>query len=220
MAVALLRVEIGVTNRLHELGLTRAQLLEVVAAMVGARADATENDPPMAASWSSWRMGTRRARDVLRPTTALGRWERDESGQISSVVNKLVGVRVIVSNTDDGTCEDSRHPQNRSRKGAGTDQLVFDNQLSFLDALDSAPSASSSERPASKPIQNWYLCVYNQGDDVRAELSCPTLVDNGFFADFRERIEIVNSGDDWLERLRRAPSDGDDGEFNIQVSRK
>ena len=55
---------IEVVNRLEELGVTRDELLEVVDAMVSARADCTSNDPPGAPGWSSWRMGTRRLREV------------------------------------------------------------------------------------------------------------------------------------------------------------
>lgn len=224
MAVALKKSEHEVASALEVLGLNRVQLLEVVSAMVAARSSATQNDPPGAASWDAWRMGTRRIREVLLPLQEAG-WERDQTHQVASVVNRKLGVRVVIANTDDGTCRDDRIPQNYSKKGAGTDSLVRQNQTSFLDKLDGAPPAvlRPGRTSASKPIASWYLCVHVYGDEVAAELSKPTDIDDGYFESFDERIEIIARGEDWLNRVSKPkPEDLDDGTaiFDISVRRK
>jgi hypothetical protein len=71
-------------------------------------------------------------------------------------------------------------------------------------------------------IITWYLCVYNEGDEVRAEFSCPVGLDGGFFTDFVERIVIVGpDGGDSAPIRRRSGSDSEDGsEFDVPVTRK
>src|ERR1700722_12302147 len=127
---------IDVGNRLDKLfRLKKEQFLEVVEAMVRAKADCTPNDPPGSRGWSAYKMGTRRLREV---TLSEKGWEKDDTDQIPGVINKSLGVRIVVANTDDATGleETGRIPQNRSQKGAATDRVVQANQLSFMNALD------------------------------------------------------------------------------------
>jgi hypothetical protein len=168
-------------------------------------------------------MGTRRLREEF--LTEKG-WEKDDTDQIASIVNKTVGLRIIVANTDDVTgIEDAgRFPQNRSKKGAATDRIVQCNQLSFMDKLDESLKviALRSVGKTAHSIITWYLCVYNEGDEVRAEFSCPVGLDGGLFTDFDERIVIVGpDGGDSAPIRRRSGSDSEDGsEFDVPVTRK
>jgi hypothetical protein len=226
MPTKILKRPIEVRNRLGELGLRRDKLIEVVEAMVAAKAECTDNDPPGARGWSAWRMGTRRLREEL--LTEPG-WERDETDQISSVVNKDLGIRIAVSNTDDGTGldEEGRFPQNRSKKGAATDRVIQMNQGSFMEILDeSVREKIVTLKPTDKksgPIITWYLCSYCEGDEYRAELSCPNGVDGGFSTGFDERIFIIDSGEGGGVRRRRVGDNGGgagSSEFEISVKRK
>ena len=90
VAIKIVKHPIEVGNRLEELHLTRDHILDVVDAMVSAKADCTPNDPAGAAGWSSWRMGIRRLREVLGTEDE---WERDEIDQIPGVINKALGIR-------------------------------------------------------------------------------------------------------------------------------
>src|SRR3982751_3743401 len=111
---------VEVQNRLEQLGLTKPLLLEVVQAMVAARNNCTENDPPSAPGWSSWRDGTRRLREVLIPHG----WRKDDTEMISSAFNEKLGLKVSVSNTDAGTGVENQTPQNSSQKGAATERII------------------------------------------------------------------------------------------------
>jgi hypothetical protein len=209
-----------VRNRLDELGLSLDKLIEVVEAMVGASAECTDNDPPGARGWSSWRMGTRRLREEMRSEPG---WEKDEGDQISSILNASMGIRIAVSNTDDGTQVDEhgRFPQNRSRKGAATDRAVNTNQQTFINILDESMNVVPIAPRASREIVTWYLCTYSGGDVVRAELSCPVGLEDGFFTGFVERIFLIDPRDDGGPAVRRSTGGDDDGsEFDIPVTRK
>lgn len=99
MPVAIFKTPVEVVGRLSDLGVTQEQLLEIVHAMVGAKAACTDNDPPSAPGWSSWRHGIRRSREVLRPHG----WLIDDGDQLSCIVNHSLGMRITVANTDDAT---------------------------------------------------------------------------------------------------------------------
>ena len=66
---------------------------------------------------------------------------------------------------------------------------------------------------------SWYICVYAEGDEVRAELSCPIETEAGYFADFAERIFLPSSGLPGGFVKRKDDDDGD-SEYEISVTRK
>ena len=218
MVCILRKDKIDVNNRLAQFGLTRENLLEVINAMVSARANCTENDPPGAAGWQSWCNGTRRLREETAP---LG-YVRSEDDQISSAINTELGIRILVSNTDAGTGLDKGQPQNRSKKGAGTERTIDNNQSSFIHVLDaSLPHILKHKKKTAATITTWYLCVHSEGETLRAELSCPIKVEDGFFADFAERIILIDPKDN-EELIKRKHGNGETiiEEFDIPVKRK
>ncbi len=214
MNLKLLTNPIEVGNRLDELGLTREDLLEVVESMVAARNSCTENDPPSAPGFKSWSDGTRRLREIGAP---LG-WERNNDDYVCSIYHDKRGIKIAVCNTDDGTGIEMGQPQNRSKKGAATDRIICSNQSLFTNVLED--SKNVVQLPSGSSVVYWYLCVYCEGDVVRAELSCPSECDGGFFKSFMERIILIGGGeDDGGLRVRRDTPDGDAG-FEINVTRK
>ena len=210
---------VEVTNRLDEIGWRKDQLLEVVAAMVAARNSCTANDPSSAPGWMAWKEGIRRLREIGCPMGL----ERDETDQIPSVIDRERGIKFTVSNTDDCTGLEiaDRVPQNRSKKGPATDRVVSDNQGSFLDVLDATANVVPLSMARRQPgiLVCWYVCAYSEGDEVRAELSCPTSCEGGFFSDFIERIVLIGpEGPDGAPVRRGTPEDGP--EFDVPVVRK
>jgi hypothetical protein len=216
---------IQVDGRLSEFGITREQLLESVQAMVAAKAECTDNDPPSAPGWSSWRHGTRRAREVFRPDG----WVKDDTDQLSLIVKHSLGMRIAVANTDDATgiVSDDAVPQNRSKKGAATDRAIDGTQHSLFRFVKEADAKIVPFKPRERhsgSYATFYVCVFNEGDEVRAEFSCPVEVKNGFFVGFSERIILVGPGE-WPPgaKSKRDDKDGGEGgevEFSIPVRRK
>lgn len=219
MTLPVLKSPIDVGNRLHQLGTSKELLMDVVEAVVTARSEITENDPSGSRGWRGWQMGTRRNREV-HASSPESDWKRDDRDQIASIINEKIGVRIIVCNTDEGTCiEAGRGPRNRSKKGAGTERVV-DSQLS----LDFPPIDRSKvvQFPTkhSDAVRTYYLCVYHEGDDIRAELSCAVETSNGFFCDFDERIFIVGGEAGESALIKRKTNEDDASEFDIPVSKK
>jgi hypothetical protein len=65
----------------------------------------------------------------------------------------------------------------------------------------------------------WYLCIYNENDRVRAELSCPSAFAAGYFTRYSERIFILNE-DEW-KKLDFSQQDDDFGaDIEVSVRRK
>ena len=149
--------------------------------------------------------------------------ERDDSDQISCVHDKRRNLKVAVANTDDGTGMEDQQPLNRSKKGSATDRLIslnHQNQQTFGDIMDTAKNVISLTGDAGKSTALWYLCIYSEGDVVRAELSCPTFSMSGFFREFSERIIILGSDDQDDFVKGRFRSDSDAEEFDITITRK
>lgn len=210
------RNQIEVANRLEQLGWSVEQLLEVAGAMIAARNSCTENDPSSAPGWMAWKDGTRRLREIGLPMGLV----RDETDQIPWVLDPVRGIKFAVSNTDDGTGLADRTPQNRSKKGPATERAVSGNQGQLFD--DFAPSnVVPISRIGRQPglIVAWYLCVYGEGDDVRAELSCPVASEAGYFTSFVERIFLIG-GEPSDGGVKRRGDEDDGHEFEINVSRK
>jgi hypothetical protein len=70
-------------------------------------------------------------------------------------------------------------------------------------------------------LVSWFLLVYVDGDDFRAELSCPVEIEGGFFTDFSERIVLTGpNGGGGVKKRSDEPDDGDPMEFDIPVTRK
>jgi len=207
---------VEVQNRLAQLGWRREQLLEVVGAMVAARNNCTDNDPASARGWMAWKEGTRRMREIGTP---MG-MHRQDIEQIPWTVDLARGLKFAVANTDDATGIEARTPQNRSRKGPGTERAVNGNQgwlFEDVPQLKVVPISRAGRQPGIRIA--WFLCVYAEGDDIRAELSCPVATESGFFTDFVERIVLIGP-DSGHYLVSDQDIDGGDGEFDIPVSRK
>ena len=66
----------------------------------------------------------------------------------------------------------------------------------------------------------WYLCVYINGDDVRAELAFPRSIEERQFKDFKERIYVIKPGE-WLSIVpKEVDNEPPAQDFEINVTRK
>ncbi len=208
-----------VRQRLSDLGLTRENLLDVIQAVSAAHGNCTENDPPAAKCWDGWRMGTRRAREVLRP---LG-WDKDDTDTFSVVVNHKDRVRLVVVNSTLGTGLETGAPLNAARKGPrsrdsalANRQMVFD-IAGFREEMDRRIKTAEAAQYAT-----WCLCVFVDGETVRAEISQPVAFSRGFVTRWEERILLIGDGDP-MSLVQTRMSDDDDGlspDFPIFIQRK
>jgi hypothetical protein len=215
--VRIFRSFFDVNNRLIDLGTNREFILEAIEAAVGAANESTDNDPNGTRGWRRWQMGTRRLREVH---VGHEDWNRDDTDQIASIVDSRRGIRIVVCNTDDGTCIQDCTPKNRSKKGSATDRAIDANQTSFMGILDESIADILKRRPPDGSLMTYVLCIYHEADDIRAELSCAVETSGGFFEEFSERIFIVGGEAGEPDPVKRRGSDDGGSEFDIPVTRK
>jgi hypothetical protein len=186
------RVEPGeIDDRLATLDLTREQLMDVVMACVAARVDCTENDPPSAPGLMTWKTGTRRFREILRPHG----WEKDDTANFSTIVNHKRRLRIAMLNSDDGAGDVKKLPRARSKKGVNAERVVDNNfQMVFPGFETPDEIAAALQQSVFADYSTWYLAVYIEGDRVCAELSLPVAFASGNFTDWKERIILIPSG--------------------------
>lgn len=211
-----------VDHRLAELGLTRDLLLEAVRAVAAAQAGCTDNDPPAARFWDGWRMGTRRLRELMRP---LG-WEKDDTDTFSVIVNHEARARIVVVNSAEGTGRVPGAPLNVAKKGPRSRDAALANGQLVFDMAGFAEERARRLRlaEAATKFATWGLCVFVDGDTVRAELSQATAFRRGFAVEWQERIILIGDGTPAFDAVTIVPPDADDDglspDFEIDVRRR
>ena len=102
---------------------------------------------------------------------------------IESIFKEAVGINVVFQNAD--WAGDPLHdPIASSKKGAGSARAV---ELGQYDLFPEDKAKETGEITAAA----WMLFVYADGDDVRAELSCPIAINDEKYDGFHERILLV-----------------------------
>lgn len=203
-----------VDARLSEtFGVTRDQLIQIVKEVVGARADAVDNDPISAAGQFAYIHGTRNVRALFRTRG----WNLCRKDNIELVRHPERDLTITYQSVDLAASDQS--PMAISGKGAGAERAIDEAQLSLFKPEEIEPATPRSA--ATGPINTgmWFFCVSVVGDDVRAELSLPSGVSGGNFKDFIERIFIVKKGE-WENIRLRTGDDSDAVDFEPVVVRK
>ncbi|MEC5323303.1 MULTISPECIES: hypothetical protein [unclassified Aurantimonas] len=210
-ATRILSQDYEVGSRLDHLGLTASEFIEVVKRAVAAKASFVLNFPLNAAGQLSYIHGTGALRDVLR----LKGWQIDRAGNIEATYNPKTGMKIVFQNSD-SACEDNRSPKAISEKGPAAARAVDLGQMNLFAEFE----AEEQERHSRENASLWYLYVYINGDDVRAELSFPRSIEDKQFKEFNERIYIIKPGE-WASIMPKNVDDGMPGQdFEISVTRK
>lgn len=188
---------------------TRNQWIEVVKAGVAARARVTVDHAKSAPGYHAWDAATARMRQIFRREG----WEKDDRDGLELILNSDFRRMIAVMNTDEGTGDRKRSPRNRTLKGIATEKGVdLNNQYEMFKRGEIGPTAES-------PYTLWYLCIFDNGATVRAELSRPSEYAGGYIVGFAERIFIVQDGD-WEKITLTTPADDIGQDFAIDVRRK
>ena len=203
----------AVVSALTSIGWTKEELLEVVEAAVGARRSATANHPLGTGGMRAWQDGTCRLRELGK----VRGLRNDDEDRIASTVDEKNKLRFIVSSGDENTGEPNQTPQNRNKKGAGTGKTLGE-AFDFYDSVLNDQALTKTTEIEGQHTA-WYLLIYCEGDTVKAEISCPDGMLDGFFTGFSERIILRNDEDsDSIVASKSAPVPAD--VIDINVSRK
>lgn len=193
------------SDRLESLGLSQDGLIDVIQGAVSARNSATPFHPKNAPGLLSWIEGSYHLRRVFVP---LG-WEPCDLDSVSSITHPELGLKVIYQNAE--KAGDVRfEPIAKSMKGAGSARVVASGQPDFFPELIIEQQQS--------PLEAWYLFVFANGLDVRAELSRPMAIKNGQFEGFHERIILLQAGEWALPSLNSETEESI--ELDVVISRK
>jgi hypothetical protein len=203
-----------VRARLRQLDIDYEECIEVVKAMIAAANGCTDNDPPSARGWDSWRFGVRRWRDIKLPQG----WHKDETENLSTVVHPDAKFRIAVSNTDESTGLRWGHPKSRTVKGEGSRRAVDLNRQPPLPIPEFEEAFKRQLlSAAAAQAQIWYLCLFNDGESVRAELSKPGGIEGGHFIGWHERIILMDDEGPVGDRAIIADNDfGPDVEVKVR----
>jgi hypothetical protein len=187
---------------------TRNQWIEVVKAMVAGRGGCTSNNSKSAPGYYSWDNGILRMRHIFGKEG----WVNGCDDGVETIENQELKKRITVMNTDHGTANKFRSPRNRTPKGPANEKLADLN-----DQFEMFKRREISKAPQDHlPI--WYLCTFDNGSDVRAELSRPTKFLSNHFVKYDERIFIIQ-GDEWQKIALSSSADSGQG-YEINVRRK
>lgn len=199
------------SRRLRELGLDRPRLIEVVRAMVAARADTTDNNARSAPGYRAWDAGV----CSLRQQYCGDGWEREVLNGIETIRHPELRIRVTPVNADEGVCCRDSSPCNRAPKGPATGKVIdLNGQMELF-----------PDDPKGRPAKHhdgysfWQLLVYDDGNAVRAELSRPIEFDGSYFIAFSERIFLIENGD-WDAGSVSPSGEGEDDDIDVDVRRK
>jgi len=204
--MAVLAEEFEVAPRLEQLGVTKAELLQVVRAAVGARRNATPFHPLSAGGLLAYLAGTEHLRRVFVPQS----WKICRRDNIESIFHTEIGIKIAYQNAERAG-DPLSDPIAVSKKGAGAARAV---ELGQYDLFPEVREMEVAEITAA----SWYLFVYADGPDVRAELSCPVAINDEQFDQFHERILLVQKGEwDGPDPLA---DDAPPVDFEVNVSRK
>ena len=198
--------DVEVNARLRPFSLDRQILIDGIRMAVAAYGGCTDNDPPSARGYEPWRATTRGLRELL-PSRG---YERDDSGNFSTIKHVKHGIRIVVLNTDSKTGDPRLEifPRNRLKKG-----ILHERAIGAPDWLPGLPNPF-----ATAQLDIWYLCQHINDDKVLAELSRPDRIEDGFITSWRERILLLKPGD-WktLEAGDRDDDSGPEIEVDVQL---
>ncbi len=188
---------------------TRAQWIEIVKAAVAARARCTDDSPKSAAGYFAWEAATTRSRQMFRREG----WEKGGEEGIETIVHHELKKKIAVMNTDLGTGDKDRTPRNRTPKGPAQEKVIdINDQYEMFKRGEIGPVKEV-------PYSLWYLCIFDDGGNVRAEISRPSEFSGSYIMGFAERIFILEDGE-WEKVLLETPADDGPKELEITVRRK
>ncbi|MBU1287911.1 MAG: hypothetical protein KJ871_09325 [Alphaproteobacteria bacterium] len=199
-------------QQLKSMGLSHAVLAEAFEYGAREHATCTDNDPPGAANTMVYFRTTRRLRELL----GVYGWEKCNQDNQASVVNRDLGLRIVVTTFDDALGNPDKQPKNRNEKRSAAEKRVRCNKTGWLPGLP----APQLEDVSKDSLQTWILAVHVGEEDVKAELLLPLNCLGGIYCEFDSRIYLTGPSSEPFGEEAESASGPDDGfpEIEIDVS--
>jgi hypothetical protein len=173
----LLHEEQDVEERLAALGLSIPLLREAVEQGEAERNRSTPNDPPCAPGTYAWIGTTRALRERLTPAG----WERNDDGNLSTVISPDKKMSISVVSGDMSTGIRGASPKTKHRRGSMSIYAISSNAKQL-------PLFPEDHQVMNEGRLHWLLLICKDGDTLRYELSLPSAVNSGQVTEWNERI--------------------------------
>lgn len=173
-----LHTEEEAVDRLSQLGIPLAALIESVWQGYLARARTTSNHPRIFQGITMWAETIAVLREQLRPEG----WIKSDKGNYELAVNEKEGLAIVVTTGDDATGMVGATPSNKCPKGINTSEAVETNNQQdmfseLLPAMEEVPG-----------LTTWVLLIHLAANEVRCELSLPSSISRGKINGWKERV--------------------------------
>lgn len=159
------------TGRLAQIGLSEDWLLKAVRAAQMEKANTTALEPTIAGGIKAWFAAHRAFGEEANPSG----WTKTEERNLPRWVNPEGTAAIAIIQGNENTGRQDRTPKSKSPRGIQSAFLVeenrrqgelFANDARFLDALNADGTIT------------WWLLMFLDGDELRAELSLATEMDD------------------------------------------
>lgn len=203
----------AIDSRLREVfDAKKSDFFPIAREVVGAKADyVPENDPINTQGQFMYIHGVRNTRAFFRSKG----WFPVRDRNVELVRHPERALSVGYQTVDLASVE--KHlPQAISGKGSGSRRVVDDAQMDLFSS-----EFFEVHEQSSPPTKNglWYICVSASQDDVRAEISLFSGIEDGNFSGYHERIFLLEEGE-WDDILIKDNEPEDAVEFEPIVRRK
>lgn len=128
--------------------------------------------------YSMWAQTVAALRDNLRPDG----WLKSDQGNYELTINSIGNLAIAVTTGDECTGLAHLSPSNKCPKGINTIDAISANNQFDLFAEFLPPVIEKAG------LSTWVLLIHLSDEEVRAELSLPSLISNGKIKAWKERI--------------------------------
>jgi len=205
-------------RRLDDLGVHQSELRDSLLHGYGYAASCTGHNPLTLPGTMAWGFTIGALRDLLIPQSwTLGRFNNFET-----VIHPTRAHAIAVTSGNSHAGDRTATPRTRYRKGETMLLVVTGNtQMSFAAVSDDVALIPDASDPSA--MHTWLLLHYHDrlAEQIRAELSLPNHMENGWITGWAERIMLDPM--DFSTGIAINPADDDDpgdDTIDIDVSRR
>jgi hypothetical protein len=201
-------------RRLHELGLVAAEPRDALLNGYGYAASCTSNNPLTLPGTMAWGFSLGTLRDIL----AARAWKVGRLNNFETVIHPSRSHAVAVTSGNARAGDRTATPRTRYRKGEAM-QLAISGNTQMSLAAESVHAAFVPDEADPRRMHTWLLLHYYDRltETIRAELSLPDYMENGWVTGWAERIMLDPI--DFSTDVDLNIDDGDD-DIDIDIARR
>lgn len=202
-------------RRLRELDVQASELRDSLLHGYGYASSCTSHNPRTLPGTMAWGFTIGALRDML----VAREWGIGRFNNFETVIHPSHSHSVAVTSGSSQAGDQTATPRTRYRKGETMALAVSANsQMSFAALSDDDVFVPDEADP--RTMHTWLLLHYHDrgGEQIRAELSLPNHIENGWITGWAERI--ILGAMDFSTNITITPGDEGDDDIDIDVTRR